>query len=163
MMRRILASRHFVAAILAMATGIVLFYDRPFPESQLFLRVIAMRAPHAFLSFRCLYNVFLFTTPYIAYLGVLSALYIGTLKFRRRVVAGRLPPYPEPDKRTDLFIVLGEIHNARRPGPSETPSWLVIPERGLFTGIADLGRRRKRKDFVLHVPLHRTNPGLQGR
>ena len=52
MMRRILASRHFVAAILAMATGTVLFYARPFPEDQLFLRVIAMRAPHAFLSFR---------------------------------------------------------------------------------------------------------------
>ena len=138
-MRRILASRHFVAAILAMASGMVLFYARPFPDNQLFLQVIASRAPRAFLSFRCLYNVFLFTTPYIAYLGVLSALYIGTLKLRRRIVAGRLPPYPEPAKRTDLFVVLGEIHNARRPGPSETPSWLVIPERGLFTGIAILG------------------------
>ena len=116
-----------------------MFYDRPFPEDQVFLRVVAMRAPHVFLSFRWLYNVALFTTPYIAYLGVLSALYIGTLRFRHRVVAGRLPPYPEPHNRDDLFIVLGETHNPRRPGPSETPSWLVIPERGLFTGIAVLG------------------------
>ena len=138
-MRRILTSRHFVATILAMATGMMLFYSRPFPEDQLFLRVIATRAPHALLSFRCLYNVALFTTPYIAYLGVLSALYIGTLRFRHRVVAGRLPPYPEPHKRDELFIVLGEVHNPRRPGPSETPGWLVIPERGLFTGIAVLG------------------------
>ena len=37
MMRRILASRHFVAAVLAMTTGMVLFYTRPFPEGQLFL------------------------------------------------------------------------------------------------------------------------------
>jgi len=138
-MRRLLASRHFVAAVLAMATGTVIFYARPFPENQLFLRVIATRAPHAFLSFRYLYNVLLFTTPYIAYLGVLSALYIGTLKFRYRVVAGGLPPYPQPEKRSDLFVVLGEVHNPRHPGPSETPRWLVVPERGLFTGIVILG------------------------
>ena len=139
MLRRILASRHFVAAMLAIATGAVLFYLRPFPEDQFFLRVIAMRAPHALLSFRYLYNVTLFTTPYMAYLAVHSALYVGTLKFRPRVVAGRLPCYPDPAKRDDLFVVVGEVHDARRPGPSETPHWLVIPERGLFTGIAILG------------------------
>jgi hypothetical protein len=139
MMRRLLASRHFVAALLAMGSGTVLFYGRPFPEDQLFLRVIAIRTPHVLLSFRWLYNVALFTTPYIAYLGALSALYIGTLRIRHRTVAGRLPAYPEPHKRDDLYIVLGELHNPRRPGPSENPSWLVVPERGLFTGIAILG------------------------
>src|SRR5580658_1956035 len=138
-MRRVLAARHFVAAILAMATGMVLFYGRPFPEDQVFLRVVAMRAPHVFLSFRWLYNGALFTTPYIVYLGVLSGLYIGTLRFRRRVAAGRVPSYPEPHKRDDLFLILGEIHNPRRPGPSESPRWLVVPERGLFTGIVILG------------------------
>jgi hypothetical protein len=74
MIRRVLASRHFVAALMAMATGMVLFYARPFPEHQLFLHLIAVRAPHAFESFRYLYNVCLFTTPYIGFLGVLSAL-----------------------------------------------------------------------------------------
>src|SRR5216684_1863204 len=107
MTRRILASRHFVAAVLAMVTGAVLLYARPFPENQAFLRVIAVRAPHAFLSFRYIYNVCLFTTPYIAFLGVLSAIYVGTLKFRPRVVAGQLPRYPDPRKREDLFVVLG--------------------------------------------------------
>jgi len=139
MIRSILASRHFVAAVMAMATGMVLFYARPFPEHQLFLQLIAMRAPHAFNSFRWLYTACLFTTPYIAYLGTLSALYVGTLKFRPRVIAGQLPPYPDPRMRKDLFVVLGEVHDPRRPGPSETPTWLTIPERGLFTGIAILG------------------------
>ena len=138
-MHRLLASRHFVAAILAMASGMFLFYARPFPESQLFLQVIARRAPLAFLSFRYLYNVALFTTPYIAYLGVLSAVYIATLRIRPRVVAGCLPAYPAPGERNDLFVVLGEVHNPRRAGPSATPKWLTIPERGLFTGIAILG------------------------
>ena len=139
MMRRILASRHFVAAVLAMATGVVLFYTRPFPGGHLFLQLIAIRAPRALGSFRSLYYLCLFTTPYMVYLGTLSALYIGTLRFRRRIVAGHLPPYPDPGRRQDLFLVLGEVHNPRRPGPSESPQWLVIPERGLFTGIAILG------------------------
>jgi hypothetical protein len=139
MLRKILASRHFVAAMLAIMTGAVLFYARPFPEDQVFLRVIAVRAPYAFLSFRYMYNVCLFTTPYIAFLGVLSALYVGTLKFRPRIVAGHLPQYPDPSKRDNLFIVVGEVHNPRNLGPSETPHWLEIPERGLFTGIAILG------------------------
>lgn len=82
MIRRILVSRHFTAALLAMGTGIYLFYARPFPETPVFLQVISIRAPHAFLSFRYLYDVSLFTTPYLAYLGVLSGLYIATLKFR---------------------------------------------------------------------------------
>jgi hypothetical protein len=138
-MRRLLVSRHFVAAILATLTGMALFYARPFPGGQLFLAVIARRAPYAFQSFRILYIVTTFTTPYMAYLGVLSAAYIATLKFRDPIVAGQLPPYPDPEHRDDLFLVLGEIHNPRRPGPSQTPRWLIIPERGLFTGIAILG------------------------
>ena len=139
MLRRILASRHFVAAMLSMITGAILFYALPFPEDQVFLRVIALHAPYVFLSFRYIYNVCLFTTPYIASLGILSALYVGTLKFRPRIVAGLLPPYPEPGRRANLFVVVGEIHDPRRLGPSETPRWLEIPERGLFTGIAIIG------------------------
>ena len=138
-MRRLLVSRHFVAAILATLTGMALFYARPFPGGQLFLAVIARRAPYAFQSFRILYIVTTFTTPYMAYLGVLSAAYIATLKFRDPIVAGQLPPYPDPSKREQLFLVLGEVHNAREPGPSHSPHWLTIPERGLFTGTIILG------------------------
>jgi hypothetical protein len=137
--RKILVSRHFTAALLAMGTGLYLFYVRPFPETPVFLQVMSIRAPHALLSFRYLYNMCLFTTPYLAYLGVFSGMYIATLKFRQRLSPGRLPQYPDPRFRTDLFLVIGEVHNPRKPGPSETPHWLTIPERGLFTGIAILG------------------------
>src|SRR5437773_3517487 len=139
MTRGILASRHFVSALLAMVTGMLLFYTRPFPEEHLFLKLIAKHRPLAFQSFRWLYRASLFTTPYMMYIGTLSALYVGTLKFRPRVVAGQLPRYPDPRRREDLFVVRGEVHDQRRPGPSETPDWLVIPERGLSTGIAILG------------------------
>jgi hypothetical protein len=54
-MQRTLESRGFISAILAMAIGTLLFYAHPFPDGHIFLRVIAMRAPHAFLSFKYLY------------------------------------------------------------------------------------------------------------
>src|ERR1700694_194065 len=138
-MQRTLESRVFISAILAMAAGAFLFYTHPFPDEQIFLRVIASRAPHAFLSFKYLYYALLFTTPYLVCSTALSGLYIFTLKARRTISPGRLPKYPDPSKRDDLFVIVGEVHNKRKPGPSETPNWLTIPERALFTGTAIVG------------------------
>jgi hypothetical protein len=139
MFRRILHSRGFIAALLAMATGLVLFYRRPFPEEQVFLGVISSRAPHVFLTFKYLYTACLFSTPYMIYSSALSGLYVFTLRFPRRIATGRLPTYPDPRKRDQLFLVVGEVHDPRKSGPSEAPRWLVVPERGLFTGIAVFG------------------------
>jgi hypothetical protein len=138
-MQRILQSRGFLAAILAMGTGVFFFYTRSFPDDQVFLRVIAVRAPRALLSFKYLYYTFLFTTPYLAYSTALSGLYIFTLKAKRHIEPGRLPLYPDPSKREELFLVVGEVHNPRKPLPAKDPYWLTIPERGLFTGIAIFG------------------------
>jgi len=138
-MQRVLESRAFLAAILAMVTGLFLFYTRAFPDDQVFLRVIAARAPEAFLSFKYLYYTFLFSTPYLAYSGALSGLYIFTLKAKRRIEPERLPLYPDPHTRSDLFLVVGEVHNPRKPMPAKQPYWLTIPERGLFTGVAIFG------------------------
>jgi hypothetical protein len=139
MMQRTLESRAFLSALLAMATGAFLFYTHPFPDQQIFLHVIAMRAPQAFLSFKYLYYTLLFTTPYMICSTALSGLYIFTLKGHQKVSPGRLPLYPDPTKRDDLFLVVGEVHNPRKPLPARDPYWLTIPERGLFTGIAILG------------------------
>jgi hypothetical protein len=139
MLQRTLHSRGFVAAVLAIGAGAFLYYTHPFPEDQLFLRVISIRAPHAFLSFKYLYNIILFTTPYVVFSTLLSGVYIFALKVRGRVSPGRLPRYLEPGIRDSLFLVVGEVHNPRKSTPSETPRWLTIPERGMFTGIAIFG------------------------
>ena len=139
MMQRTLESRAFLSALLAMAAGAFLFYTHPFPDQQIFLHVIAMRAPQAFLSFKYIYYTLLFTTPYMVCSTALSGLYIFTLKGHQKVSPGRLPLYPDPSKRDDLFLVVGEVHNPRKPLPARDPYWLTIPERGLFTGIAILG------------------------
>ena len=139
MMQKILNSKNFVACLLAAATGMTLYFRVPFPEENVFLQVMALRSPSIFYFVKYSYTLFLFSTPYIGYSMVLSGVYIFTLKAGRRIRAGRLPLFPDPRKRDELFLVLGEIHNPRKQVPAENPQWLVIPERGLFTGIAILG------------------------
>src|SRR3974390_2695471 len=139
MIQRILQARHFFACLLAAGTGMALYFRAPFPESNLFVQVMALRAHYAFLFFKYSYTLILYTTPYILFSVLLSGVYIFALKAGSKIRAGRLPLYAEPRKRAELSLVLGEVHNPRKPIPSETPHWLVIPERGLFTGIAIVG------------------------
>jgi hypothetical protein len=139
MILRLLHSRQLVACFLAAATGIVLYFRAPFPEGNLFLQVMATRSSNAFLFLKYSYTVFLYTIPYITFSILFSGLYIFALKARARTRAGKLPPYPNPRSRTELALVLGEVHHARKQVPSENPRWLEIPERGLFTGIAIVG------------------------
>src|SRR5712664_1949823 len=152
-MKRTLESRAFLSAILAMTIGTFLCYTHPFPDEQIFLRVIAVRAPQAFLSFKYLYCALLFTSPYLVCSTVLSGLYIFTLKARQTISPGRLPKYPDPSKRDDLFLVVGEVHNPRKPVPAKAPYWLTIPERGLFTGIAILGAVGSGKTSCCMLPF----------
>src|SRR6266704_2465605 len=139
MIQRILHARRLLACLLSAATGMALYFSTPFPEDNIFLRVMAIRSAPAFLFFKYSYTLFLYTTPYIAYSILLSGIYIFALKAGRKIRAGKLPLYPAPRKRTELSLVVGEVHHPRKQIPSETPRWLVIPERGLFTGIAIVG------------------------
>jgi hypothetical protein len=139
MIQRALQSKNFIACLLALATATTLFFKVPFPEDNLILQLIALRSPQVFDGLKYTYLVMLFTTPYITLSILLSGLYIFALKARRRVAPAKLPLYPDPRKREELFVVVGEVHDPRKPVPSETPRWLTIPERGLYTGVAIVG------------------------
>jgi hypothetical protein len=139
MMQRFLASKDLVAYVLACATGITLYFHLPFPESNLVLHLIDLRAPLVYLGFKYGYELCLFTTPFIGYSLLLSGVYIFALRPTRRSRPMPLSPYSVPSERQDLSLVLGEVHDPRQPLPSANPYWLTIPERGLFTGIAIFG------------------------
>ena len=51
---------------------------------------------------------------------------------------GTLPPWPSPEDETPS-LVIGELHHPVVPRESERPSWLVIPETGLYTGVLIVG------------------------
>jgi len=148
MIQRILNSKNFLAVLLALVTGTALYLKMPWPMTgalvpqswdEYFLRLIALRDPWVYAGLKGSYRVMLFTTPYIGYSFLLSALYIFTLRPRRAVKPQPLPTYPLVEFRRQLSVVIGEIHHPRLPIPAENPSWLIIPERGLFTGTIMIG------------------------
>ena len=51
-----------------------------------------------------------------------------------------LPNWPlKPDKDTGPSIVVGEVHHPVKAVESRNSKWLIIPERGLYTGVAIFG------------------------
>lgn len=131
MILRLLHSRQLLAAFLAAITGMALFFRAPFPETNLFLRILAMRSAAAFLFLKYSYTVFLYTTPYVGLSIFFSGLYIVVLKRRARIHAGKLPPYPDPRQREELSLVIGEVHHPRKQvttaekaGSPEFQAWL---------------------------------------
>lgn len=148
MIQRVLNSKNFLALLLAMATGTLLYFKMPWPMTasltpqtwnQYFLRLIALRDPWTYASLKASYHVMLFTTPYIGYSFLLSALYIFALRTARRLKPRPLPPYPAIRSRNELYVVIGEVHHPRKFIPAEDPYWLTIPARGLFTGTIIIG------------------------
>ncbi len=148
MIQRVLNSKNFLAVLLALVTGTALYFKMPWPMTaslfpqtwnEYFLRLIALRDPWTYAGLKASYHIMLFTTPYIGYSFLLSALYIFTLRPRRTAKPKPLPPYPPIQTRNELYVVIGEIHNPRQPVPAENPYWLTIPARGLFTGTIIIG------------------------
>ena len=50
-----------------------------------------------------------------------------------------LPAWPLSPTDAGPAIVVGEVHHPVRAIESPTPEWLIIPERGLYTGVAIFG------------------------
>ena len=77
----------------------------------------------------------LFTTPGLLFSGLFSLVFIFTSNQKRgSKFTGQLPPFPRLGR-----VVIGEFHHPRKPVAAEFPTWLTIPDRGLFTGCAVFG------------------------
>jgi len=139
MVQRILAAKNFSAYVLACVAGFTLYFASPFPAHDAVLRLIALRKPTIYTCICYMYNLSLFTTPYVLFSVLFSGLYVFALRPRRTVKPLPLSPYSDPRLRKTLFLTLGEVHNPRKAIPSEAPYWVNIPERGLVTGIAIFG------------------------
>src|SRR2546428_2619289 len=139
-MMKLLEIRILLSFLAASVTGLVLYFRLPFPEMNVFLNLIKLKDLPTFYFLKFSYISFLFATSFFAFSLLTSFLYLFVYSSpRRRSKPYTLPPYPDARQREQLFLVLGEVHNPRKPVPAENPSCLAIPERGLFTGIAVFG------------------------
>ena len=135
----VLQSRNFLSGLVSAGCGLALFFRMPFPEENDLLQLVLLQNPYLFYGIKWAYLAMLFTTPYIAASLLFSLAYIFLPREGPAPIGGKLPPYPEAATRNRLFVVVGEVHHAKRPDPSENPCWLIIPDRGLFTGIMVFG------------------------
>ena len=70
---------------------------------------------------------------------VLSVWRVWLWPRRRSGRRGKLPPWPVSPADPSPSVVVGELHHPTAPRESERPSWLVIPETGLYTGMLTVG------------------------
>src|SRR6185369_9764459 len=123
----------------ASSVGLALLLKYPFPSEDALLSLIRARSLSVYEGLHWTYTALLFTTPYVVSSSLLSFAYIFIVKQDRRRVAAKLPSYPSPGARKDLFVIVGEVHQPKRREPAAAPEWLAIPERGLYTGVAVFG------------------------
>src|SRR6266852_5351276 len=139
MLRTILDARPLVAMIVAAVIGATGLHVYPLPTDDVFLALIALRTPAIFHALAYGYATIWFTTPFFAASLVTSM--IAILVYHR-LPTGRsrpLPPYAMPETRPTPSLILGEAHFLSTPGRAPTPTWLTIPQRGLYTGVMILG------------------------
>jgi hypothetical protein len=89
----------------------------PFPETNSLLQLILLRKPLLFWAIKYVYAAMMFSTPFIAFSTTLSLLYIFLARRKKQSGEIRLPRYPEPEKRDALYVVVGEVHQAKNLSP----------------------------------------------
>ena len=151
--RGFMAYRNFINAALAAAVGSLGLHRIPFPEANPLLQLVFLHVPYLLQSIKCAYLAMLFTTPYIALSVAGSLAYIFVLRQENNTDLARLPAYPDAAGRDRLFLIVGELHHPRRTEPVPSPRWLIIPERGLYTGIIVIGAIGSGKTTGCMVPF----------
>jgi hypothetical protein len=139
MLRSVVEARGPVALILAALTGTWGMHTYPASTDDVFLGMIAAGAPNVYRLLSYGYATLWFVTPYFAASLLLSFSAIVVYRRAPSVRVRPLPPYPDPEARSKLMLVLGETHFHNLPGRAPAPEWLQIPQRGLYTGIMILG------------------------
>src|SRR5262245_24207932 len=98
----------------------------PFQDNNNLLQLTLLEKPYLFYALKGTYNVLLFTTTYIIFTLLMSLVYIFADRKEPAILGGKLPQYPEVADRDKLFVIVGEVHHAKRQEPAEDPRWLII-------------------------------------
>lgn len=148
---------------LSVTCGIMLQSLCPIHTGDPILRLIELERPAIFHGLVWSYNVFLYSTPFLAFSILFSLAYVHLYAPERNQIAGPLPPYPDPGLRDELELIVGETHHQLQPKPSPNPRWLSIPELGLYTGICVVGAIGSGKTHAILLPAMRQLFGFKAR
>ena len=140
------------------------FVRRPFPslDEHPILALVQYHTPD-FFTFMVLWY---YLSPFVAVMlcGLISVtVWKVWLEGRRRDFApfAKLPPWPLSADQKAPAIVIGEVHHPVEAREIFSPSWLTIPERGLYTGVAIFGAVGSGKTSACMNPFARQLLGWQ--
>ena len=140
------------------------FVRRPFPslDEHPILALVQYHTPNFFDVLVIWYYV----SPFVAVMlsGFLAVtVWKVWLEGRRRDFApfAKLPPWPLSADQKAPAIVIGEVHHPVEAREIFSPSWLTIPERGLYTGVAIFGAVGSGKTSACMNPFARQLLGWQ--
>jgi hypothetical protein len=153
--RPLVEHRMVLSLGLSAASGIALQALYPIHDADPLVRLLALERPAIFQGLVWSYSLFLYSTPFLVLSILFSLAYIHFYEPKPDEVSGRLPPYPDPLLRKDLFLVAGELHRQLKPLPTPDPSWLCISERGLYTGVCVVGAIGSGKTQAVIMPAMR--------
>ena len=140
------------------------FVRRPFPsfDEHPILALVQYHTPDVFTTMLVWY----YLSPFVVVMlcGVISVtVWKVWLEGRRRDFApfAKLPPWPLSADQQAPAIVIGEVHHPIEAREIFSPSWLTIPERGLYTGVAIFGAVGSGKTSACMNPFARQLLGWQ--
>ena len=140
------------------------FVRRPFPslDEHPILALVQYHTPD-FFTFMLLWY---YLSPFVAVMlcGLISVtVWKVWFEGRRRDFApfAKLPPWPLSADQKAPAIVIGEVHHPVEAREIFSPSWLTIPERGLYTGVAIFGAVGSGKTSACMNPFARQLLGWQ--
>jgi hypothetical protein len=139
MLRVLVEQRMLAAMLVAIGAGALGVQTYPVDRASVYLQLIELRSPTVFLVLVYGYAALWFTTPFFAASMLMSVGTIVAYRYPAKARVRPLPPYVPPEKRATPMLVLGETHFETATGRAPTPSWLTIPQRGLYTGVMILG------------------------
>ena len=155
--------RTLVVLGLALAAALVRALATPFPASgdNPALDLVAYHDP----PFHTALAVWHYAAPAVAVLLAASlALSVWRVWLQpRRGAGGRgtLPAWPASPDDPAPSLVVGEVHHPTVARESERPGWLVIPEKGLYTGVLIVGAVGSGKTSACMYPFARQLLGWQ--
>jgi hypothetical protein len=138
-MRAVLQLRFALCLAMSAIAGTLGLHAWPFPADNPVLDLVRLERPILCAGFAYTYAALWFSSSFFLASIAISFVYVFVARWDGEAAALPLPPYPMPEQRKDLFLVLGEQHHRTSPQPAATPTWLTVPERGLYTGTLIVG------------------------
>jgi hypothetical protein len=124
-----------ISAGVAVAAAVFIWWPFPALGVDPVVDLVALRSPVLHQILRGWH----YAAPAVAVVGGWSMLvaigrvWVGNIRVGLR--GGKLPAWPGRSDAPSLSLVVGEVHHPVEASEVANPTWLTIPEQGLFTGV----------------------------